>query len=398
MQVFRRKARFIPGALLICGTCVGAGMLGLPVETGPAGLYPALIINILSYLLMLLTGLYFMEATLWMPDQSNLISMSQKFFGRFGQWASGFFFLFLYYCLMVAYVSGGAPLFDNLLFSWGIDLGGSAWPFTLLFGAIILVGARFVGRINILLMIGFGLSYLLLLGAGTPQVDTSRFAMQNWRLSLFAAPVLLSAYGFHNIIPSLSTYLERDRKQLTLSILIGTTLSFVIYSLWQWVIIGALPPELILEAKELGVPVTEVLERLTKQPWIRSLGQFFGFFALTTSLLGVSLSMVDFLGDAFSWERRGLKRLLLCLLVFIPPTLLANAYPGIFMSALGLAGGIGEAILNGLIPAALVFVGTYRMGMKSFLGKLNSKLLLFLTVAITLIIMGVELWSLYSMS
>lgn len=391
MKVFRQKARFIPGSLLVCGTCVGAGMLGLPVVTGPSGLAPTLFINTICFIVMLLTGLYFMEATLWMPDQANLISMTERFFGRLGKWVSAFFFLFLYYCLMVVYVSGGQPLFDFLLETLSLSKAGNIPLFSLIFGTIILIGARFVGKINSLLMVGFGISYFMLIGASMPQISKERLLFHNWPVTLFAAPTLLTAYGYHNVIPSLSTYLKRDRKQLILSILIGTTLSFLIFTLWQTVIIGAIPQDVIQEAKLQGIPITQALQYLTGHPWIRSLSTLFAFFALTTSLLGVSLSMVDFLGDGLKWERTGTKRLLLCLLIFVPPTLFAYLYPGIFMSALGIAGGVGEAILNGLIPLALAYVGVHKFGLKGLPTYLTSRPILILLLLITAAIMAIEI-------
>jgi tyrosine-specific transport protein len=104
--------------------------------------------------------------------------------------------------------------------------------------------------------------------------------------------------------------------------------------------------------------------------------------------------MVDFLGDGLKWERTGTKRLLLCLMIFVPPTIFSQIYPGIFMSALGLAGGVGEAILNGLIPIALVFVGAHRLKLTGLPTGLSNKPLLSLLFFIILCIMGIEIWSL----
>jgi tyrosine-specific transport protein len=100
----------------------------------------------------------------------------------------------------------------------------------------------------------------MLIGASLPKISAERLLFQDWSISLFAAPTLLTAYGYHNVIPSLSTYLNRDRKQLTLSIVIGTTLSFTIFTFWQVIIIGAIPQDIITEARIRGVPITEALQ------------------------------------------------------------------------------------------------------------------------------------------
>jgi tyrosine-specific transport protein len=56
------------------------------------------------------------------------------------------------------------------------------------------------------------------------------------------------------------------------------------------------------------------------------------------------------------------------LAVFLPPFFLSLLDPSIFVTALGFAGGFGEAFLNGLLPVAFVWVGR-------FMRKLDGKAL-----------------------
>ena len=176
---------------------------------------------------------------------------------------------------------------------------------------------------------------------------------------MFAAPVLFSSFGFHNVIPSLVTYFNRNVRVLRKSIFFGTLIPLIIFLIWQWLIIGAVPEGAIQDALVNGQPATAALQTLVGSPWVMKLGQFFAFFALITSMLGVSFSMVDFLADGFKIKRTGKYRVLLCFLVFFPPFILTVLDPKIFVTALGFAGGFGEAFLNGLIPVMLVWVGRY---------------------------------------
>jgi tyrosine-specific transport protein len=381
MKIFDRKARFIPGTLLITGTCVGAGMLGLPGITGPSGALPAFIITTLCFIVMLLTGLLFLEATLWMPDGSNLISMTQRYLGKWGKWISTFFFLFLYYCLMIAYLSGGVPL---------LPIPYAEIIFPTIFALLIYFGPQLIGRVNALLMVGFGISYFLLIGSTLPIIQTTYLAATDWSVMWLAAPVLFSAFGFHNIIPSLATYMHRDHKQLTRSIIFGTLLSYLIYLFWQWAVIGSVPREYLVQANLEGVPITQILENFSQYPWLARLSRTFAFFALVTSLIGVSLSMVDFLADGLKMDKKGWNRLLLVLLVFIPPTFFANLYPNIFLASLGLAGGIGESILNSLIPISLVYIGTRKYNLPANTW-ISSKITLSILTIFTLSVMVIEI-------
>ncbi len=337
------------------GTCVGAGMLGLPVVTGPSGLLPTIGANLVAYLLMLFTGLLFLEVTLLFPEGANLMTISESLLGKVGKWFAGASFLFLYLCFLIVYVSGGAPLLDRLLALFGLNISsGGPILFTAIFGLAVLIGPRFVGVVNSLLMIGLIASFWLLLGVTIPQIDAERFRPYVISASIFSLPTLLSAFGYHNIIPTLTSYLKRDRKQLRLAVILGVTFSLIIYLLWQIVIIGALPRELIEKAGAEGVPISDALFNLSHHPWIVTLSALFAFFALVTSFLGVSLSVVDFLADALQVSRKGLNRFFLIILMLVPPVLFSILYPRIFMEALGLAGGIGEALMNGLLPIAFI--------------------------------------------
>lgn len=388
-----RLLRPVSGILLVMGTCIGAGMLALPVVTGVAGFLPAIAINLLCCLFMMATGLLFLEAILWMDDGANVLTIAQHFLGKWGKYITGISFLFLYYCLNVSYCAGGTPILSGLIHELtGVSITGlpSYLIFTLLFGAIIYLGTATLNRLNWVLMAGLLISFIFLIGIGSTEINTSLLDRADWSLVLAATPTLFGAYGYHNLLPSLSSYLKRHILSLRLAIIFGTLLPFLIYSIWQWVIIGTLTLEQIQDANMRGEPITQALQTMIGHPWLIFLGKCFGFFALVTSFLGVSLSMVDFLADGIGTKRTGFQRLFLCAAVFIPPAFFAAAYPGIFIQAIGVAGGYGEAILNGMLPIAAVWVGRYHLKLKSEYSLMGGRSMLILLFIITLVIMGIE--------
>jgi tyrosine-specific transport protein len=58
--------------------------------------------------------------------------------------------------------------------------------------------------------------------------------------------------------------------------------------------------------------------------------------------------------------KKGIRRFALALLTFLPPILIALSYPGAFISALVYAGGIGCALLLGLLPTLMVWIARKR--------------------------------------
>lgn len=383
----------LSAALLVAGTCIGAGMLALPLVTSHAGFWPAMAVNGLCWLFMLATGLLFLEATLWMPDGANVLSMAERFFGKPGKIVGGISFLFLYYCLMVAYLAGGSPLITSFTANTlGLTLSHTSGCLliAILFGGVVLLGTRAIDRANILLMVGLVVSYILMIGVGATEVQSHLLARQAWPISLLALPTLFSAYGYHNIIPSLCTYLKRDEKKLRYGILFGTLIPLLAYAAWQWLVIGAVTEEALRDAADRGTPISHLLLTVTN-PWIGRLALFFSFFAIVTSLLGVGMSMVDFLGDGLAIvKREGWKRLGLCTAVFLPPVFFAVEDPRLFLEALAYAGGFGEAILNGLLPIGMVWLGRYHLQLPSAYRLPGGRISLVVLLTITFFVIALE--------
>lgn len=386
--------RILSGSLLIAGTTVGAGMLGIPLMTFQAGYYPALAITLLVWIFMFCTGHLFLEVTLWMPDGSNILSMARRFWGAKGEILAGLTFLFLYYCLMVAYYAAGAPILGAMLGPAFSGWFGYA-SYGLIFGGIVALGLKWVDRVNYILVAGMIITYFALVGEGSSKVSLERLDYKNWPMMLLAAPVLFSSFGYHNIIPSLSTYLKRDGKSLRRALFFGTLIPLVFYLIWQWLLIGVIPHENLQAALADGRPVTEAFQGLMGKDWLVMTGKAFGFFAVVTSMLGVSFSLVDFLGDAFKIKKRtGMKRVWLCLLTFFPPFIFATSDPRAFIHAIGIAGGFGEAFLNGILPISLVWIGRYNLKLSSEFKLQGGKKSLGILFLSALFVIALELYNL----
>jgi tyrosine-specific transport protein len=384
---------FISVTLLISGTTIGAGMLAIPLVTASSGFLPAFFVTFLVWLFMFLTGILFLEATLWMHKDANVLSMSKRFLKNKGKFIAGSTFIFLYYCLMIAYFAAGAPLlaaFIDVVFQ--ITLKG--WIvyaiFGLLFGTVVGIGIKFVDRVNYILMVSLFISYVALVVAGNKNVSFEKLYFQNWTNVFFAMPVLFSAFGYHNVIPSLTFHFNQNEKLMRYSIFCGTIIPFIIYIFWQYLIIGVVPSSIIDQTLKAGKPITEALQAITGIGWVQAMGRIFALFAIITSMLGVSFSVVDFLGDGLKMKRYGKDRFLLCLLTFIPPFVLTSLDPSIFVLAISIAGGFGEAFLNGILPILLVWVGRYKKNLKSSYTLFGGRITLFILLLVGFLVMALE--------
>lgn len=360
------KGHLLGGILLIAGTTIGGGMLGLPVLTSLTGFVPASLAYVLCWLCMVATGLLYLEVSLWLKKQegANLISMAEATLGKPGKYLAWGVYLFLFYCLTLAYTVGcGALLVEwsgNLIPPWAGSL-----LFLLLFSPFVVFGPKAVHPINIFMMIGLAISYCIFVFLGFPFVNSSLLARQDWSFTFMALPIAFLSFGYQGTIPTLVHYMKFDIKKMRLSIWIGSFIPLLAYIIWEWLILGIVPLEGengLLDALAQGKNAVSPLRFFLNRSEVYLVGQFFAFFALVTSFFGVTLGLLDFLADGLKIRKNVKGKVLLGLLVFFPPFLIGTIYPDIFLKALDYAGGYGGSFLLGLLPVLMVWRGRYVLG------------------------------------
>lgn len=303
-----------------------------------------------------------LEVALWMDGETNMVSMAERTLGRFGKYAAWGLYIFLFYTLTVAYVNGSgqvvADLFDGAIPSWVAMM-----VFTAIFGFFVFLGPRAVDKVNVLLMVGLGVTYFTFVYLGWPHVKTHHLEHSNWRLSLLALPVAFASFGYQGIVPTLTTYLKRNVKTLRAAILIGSFIPFITYGLWEWLIHGIVPthgPFGLADALANNHNAVRPLRFFLESRTIINISEYFAFFALVTSFLGVTLGLRDFFADGLKVKKDRQGRLFLSFLIFIPPVIISLIYPSLFIEAVGIAGGFGCALLLGLLPILMAWSGRYR--------------------------------------
>lgn len=350
--------------MLIAGTSIGGGMLALPVLTSQGGFFPSIIIYLLTWIFMASTGLLYLEMCIWMDKETNLVTLALKTLGKFGYLFTWAIYLFFFYCLTVAYVVG-TQNFINFFIGSSVNVWISSAIFILVFAPIVYIGARAVEGVNNLFMLGLIITYLLFIILGVKHIQFDRLLESNFKYSLIAFPVIFTAFGYQGIVPSITFYLRKNVKAIRLTILIGSFIPFIIYIFWEALVLGMIPQSFLTEALLAGENAIYPFEILYGKQKITVMGQFFAFFALASSLLGITLGLRDFLADGLKIKKTNLGKACLCAIIFIPPVLISIFFPNIFLKALGLAGGIGSAILLGLLPIAMVWSKRYIKKFKS---------------------------------
>ncbi len=352
-----KKSRLIGGILLVSGTTIGAGMLAIPVVSSFGGFFPSFALLFFCWLFFFFTAWILLDVNLAFPGEVNLITMVGRSLGPLGKavcWAA---YLLLLYSLTAAYIAGSAPLFlKSIEFVTGKNIPSWAGPLPLLllFGIFVYLGTRSVDRINRLLMAVLVFSYILLISFLPPHIQPPLLFHADVSAMWIAVPVLFTSYGFHIIIPTLTTYLDHDVKKLRLTIFLGSLSAFLFYLVWEFFILGTVPLDGLISAWRQGETGAFALRFIISNPWIGIAASLFSFFAIITSFLGVSLSLSDFLADGLKMKRFTWGREFSCLLTFFPPLLFVYSYPHGFILALQYAG-VFVAIVLCILPALMAW-------------------------------------------
>lgn len=391
------RGKLISAMFLVGGTCIGGGMLALPLATGVSGFFPSLLMMLICWFGMTATALLLLEVSLWMEEGAHMITMTSRILGRGGRVISWLLYLFICYASVVAYTAAGSSLMiRGIELLTGVVVGKelAALVFIVIFGAIIDLGTNIVGRVNTILFIGMISAYFALVGMGISEVKPSLLTHQNWSTSFLAIPLLLTSFSFQTMVPSLTPYLKRNAKYLRLAIIGGTSIALIVYIVWQWLMLGIVPvhgEDGLAKALIIGEPATQFLRQHVSSNLMASVAEFFAFFAIVTSFLGIALGLYDFLADGLKVKKEGVGKLLLGALITIPTFIFAVYFERIFLIALDTSGGFGDSILNGIIPVLMVWIGRYSMGYKSDFRVWGGKPFLIFILLLFVFSLGLEI-------
>lgn len=360
--------RLLSAMLLVAGTCIGGGMLALPVASAANGFLPSVMTMVVCWALMTATALLVLEVTLSMEPDIHVMTMATRLLGPVGKWVTWGLFLYVSYASVVAYTAGGgvttAAALEQIL-GIGVSKAMGCFIFITVFGCVICLGTHIVGEVNSILFMALLAAYVILLVLGGDEVQMSFLRRATWHNWWVAIPIILTGFSHQVfIIPTLTRYLDRNVASLRWALVGGTTITLLVYILWQWLILGTVPlegPYGLATAFAKGDPATEYMRRAVESPLVSFVAEFFGYFAIVTSFLGMALGLFDFLRDGFHIHRTKRGRFVLGTLVAVPTVIIAIYFERAFLVAMDTSGGIGDAILNGMMPVMMVWVLRYRL-------------------------------------
>ena len=367
-------------------------MLALPIMTGLSGFFPSLVMFLIAWGFMTITGLLMVEVNSSFAERVNIVSMAERAFGKTGRVISWVLYLFLFYSLLVAYISGSGSLsstYFQTFFSWHLPKWAGALFFTAIFGFLAYQGTRTVDHWNRFFMVGKILTYLGMVVLGFQFINPDLLLRSKPSLAFFSLPVLVISFGYHNMIPTLMNYMNNDAKRVRQTILGGSLLALLIYLIWEIVVLGIVPAEGdwgIINSLKQGRQASDAVAGILGISWVSTFAEALAFFALLSSFLAQTLALTHFLADALKVKGEKHESIPLCLLALAPPLIFAFIYPNLFLNALNFAGGICAVILFGILPASMVWKNRYIQNHQSAYQVIGGKRLLIAIITLALCI------------
>ncbi len=346
-------------AFVVTGNLLGAGILALPVNTGLSGFIPSLLSILLMWAAMFSTALILASQKHFAESPTaDLPSFFQAELGAVGKWITVLANLVILYGLLTAYLSGAsavlADIFGTEVPEWTLLLG-----FFLVASLLTVFGMAIMSRCNAVLMVFMFAAFILLLIFAASHMKSSRLAYTDWQYLPATLPIVVTAFHFHNIIPTICRSMQFDFKAASTAMFIGMAIGFAMNTAWVLVAIGALPlagpgPDTLVNTFETNQLATVPLADIVHSSWFTVGAMLFALIAITTSFMANGTALLGFVRDLATRKGREPSRLVVLLLALGPPLLIALVYPAIFLQALDVVGGVGIVIIFGILPGVLL--------------------------------------------
>ena len=385
---------------MVVGSAIGAGILAMPIQIAGGGFVWSSIVIVLAWAMLTITGLFVIEVTLALPTHtSSFSSMAAKTLGVPGRIVTWLAYLLLLYTLLCAYVAGEASLIAHVfesMFHVEVPHIMGAIIFVSIFGGVVFWSTRAVDFFNRGLFSIKGFLLIATLMLAMPYVNIEHL-VQNQELVrtkylFIASPVFLHIFNFHFVLPSLRIYVGDKPVALKQIVITGTSIALILYLLWAVVSLGIVPIDgttnsfASLSLAQLGrqadgVDFVRIMTTIADNRWVTAVINGFFNVSMTTSFLGVSLGLFDFLADGLKRSDTRLGRLQTASLTFVPPIIFAIYYPDGFILALNYAASF-IAILCVILPALMVYQLRKSTELKSSYRAVGNNALFFVIIFI----------------
>ena len=354
----KHRLPYISASFLVLGNVLGVGVLAMPVRAGLAGFVPAMC-GIVAIWFVMLVSAWVIAYRLGKQEHFDIPSFYQQELGGGAKWVAVACNLLLLYGVLTAYLSGVSDMIESLF-----RTGAPQWVVMVIYFAIvstlILLGTGIMRRGNCFIIAAIWIAFILMIATGSDHFrEPTLLSTYKWNFIPIGLPIAVSAFHFHNIIPTVCRAMKHDQKATRRAILLGVTLGLLINVLWIAVVLGTLPetgpgPDTIMKADRYSWTANVPMSKVLHSPVFKVAGLVFALLAVTSSYVANGTGLFNFVKDLTYTYFHTDNRFLAGLLAFLPPLVVGLIYPDIFLDALTMVGGVGETTLFVILPGFIL--------------------------------------------
>jgi len=345
-------------SFLVSGNMIGAGILAMPISAGIAGFWPSFFMMLFFSLSLFLSGIILAkEVNNKRNNTFNFPSLYEEHFGISGKWIASVANLIIFYGLLISYLVGASKI---ILIVFKIDMSFEPLVLFLIFillTYITMSNMSIIKKYNSILMVSLWIAFFILTYSGSSGIEINRLTHVDWGYLPMAIPMIIGAFVFHSIIPTIC----RDSKwssDIWKPIALGLAMGFVMNTIWLIISIGVVPEFghiSLNEARLTGVPITVEMSEILNSKLFLIMGTIFAIIAIATSYVSIGVSLKDFSKDILENSLNIYNRWTVFIISFIPPLVVSYLFADIFLKALNIVGGVGIVLLFGILPTIIYY-------------------------------------------
>jgi tyrosine-specific transport protein len=357
--------RQLGATMLVAGTCIGGGMIALPIVLAKIGIIPSIFVMILMWLIVYYTSIVNLELHLQAGKGLSLGELGRKFSGKIAEAVGTISFKILSFALISVYIYGGSSVLKTM-FESNLSFIATASIYSIVAIILLMLPIKLLDYLNRILFIGLiAVIAILIIGlvSSIKWQDLPLFSSQIDKIDAWEIliPVVFTSFGFQGSIPSLVNYCNNDKKMLKKVFFWGSFIPALVYIVWTCSVLGVIHSdnyEFYKQVTDGKVDVGEIVKQLSdiaKWHSVQILIWWISFFAIVTSLLGVSIALCDSIKNMMSPRIFSLtaRNILAPIATILPAFLVAILIPNAFITVLGFAGMI-LVVIAILLPIYLL--------------------------------------------
>ena len=336
--------------MLIAGTCIGSGMIALPLMMAKLGIIASTLLMFIMWMVIYFTALASVELNLQAGRGMTLGELGRKLSGPIAEIIGYLSVKLLSLCLLAAYIYAGSSILQTLI---GKETSFKliATIYASIVFVILLFPIKIVDYINrVMFVILLSLVLLLIIGLLTkvdhsnlPLIEKTTSDSSSWRMLV---PVAFTSFGFHVIFHTLTNYCEKNEIMLKRAFFWGSLIPTIVYILWTastMAVVSANNSDFYLQMITGQVQAGQLIEQLSiisSMQFVQLCIWWISLLAILTSVIGVGIGLFSSYCQITSklCNNSLLTRIISSFAVVIIPYSLAVLIPNAFIAALGFAG------------------------------------------------------------